>query len=216
MEPFIAHDDETMAEPPKSPPRSGWFAPVVTLARHLFVEQVQLKRDGGKILVVLQDPQHSDKTKAAAAAPPKAKPSNNGLDDAQLKRMQQALAQALSQHDNARSVMRHLCYCEHTLRHGGLVGLHQLPVELLRTALKQLEFISGPQASPSLAELHACLVVTMVELDGDDEPAPAHDAVDSGVHLSDFHVGNRLEVSEVSHSDFIKVDQQWPLVADQV
>lgn len=217
--------------PRKPEDAAGWFTPVVKLARHLFVEQVHLKRDGGKLHVVLEDPKlAAPAAPAASTSKGKAKPEPGkaakvaktgpadkksdaakptteqilGIDPAQLARMQQALKAALDQHASARSVLRHLCCFEQAFRSKGAACLSDFPLDVLKAALRQLESVVGTQPDTGLTELKACLVVTVMDRD------TWHAQVDQGGCLSDFNVGKKLEVTEVSHSDFLRADQQLP------
>jgi hypothetical protein len=199
--------------------KTRWFAPVATLARHLFVSQVQLERRKGKLHVVLQDSKGAETPSSGTTKPAPATagpPTAMGVDAAQLARMQETLADVLNQHQGSRAVLKHLGYLERALRRQGARCLLDLPLEVLKPALLQLESVSGPQPGKGLAELRACLIVTVVDRDGDtgDDDAQDERHSDHGNRLSDFSVGDKIQVCEVSHSDFLKADEQWPLVEE--
>ena len=186
---------------------------MVNLARGLFVAQVQLERREGKLHVVLQNKSGAEAVRRQPVAPPvkpsmSSPPSVMGVDEAQLRRMQEAMAQVLDQHAGARKVMKHLGCLEHALNRKGARCFVDLPVEVLKPALRQLASVMGPQPSRGLTELHACLVVTVVDRD-----LPEDDD-DSG-RLSVFNVGDKVQVCEISHSDFVNADQAWPLQEEE-
>lgn len=189
--------------------KTSWFSALGNLVRGLFVAQVQLERRQGKLHVVLQA------SKGGKAAAPRAQAVHAkssmakplplmGVDAAQLERMQEALAQVLDQHAGARKVLKHLGYLEHALGRKGARCFLELPVDVLKPALLQLRSVMGQQPSQGLTEVHACLVVTVVDRDLPDDNS------DSG-RLSVFNVDNKMQVREVSHADFLNADQAWAL-----
>lgn len=200
--------------PDPHPSRTRWFTPVVTLVRGLFVAQLRLERRDGQIHVVLRDAPKNTAPKPLPANPPgridtqPKPPPVLGVDAAQLQRMQAAIAQVLDRHVGSRKVLKHLGYLEHVLRRQGSRCFMSLPVEVLKPALHQLNSVMGPQPSQGLTELHACLVVTVVDRDVE------VDDDDANGRLSVFAVGDKVQVCEVSHSDFVNADQPWPLVAE--
>lgn len=192
-----------MAQDPRSlqhRPRIGWLTTLVKLIRGLFVAQVRLERREGQLHVVL----HDSKAKAASS-PPNATMPPMGVDAAQLQRMRTALAQVLDQHAGARKVLRHLGYLEHALGRKGAQCLLDLPVEVLKPALLQLASVMTPGSSQGLTELHACLVVLVVERDMAVEDV----AQDDSGRLSVFN--DKVQVREISHSDFVNADHEWSL-----
>lgn len=191
----------------RSQKKTNWFTTLVNMVRGLFVAQVQLERRQGKLHVVLQA------AKAGQAAAPRPQPAHAkstaakplpvmGVDTAQLERMQEALAQVLDQHAGARKVLRHLGYLEHALGRKGARCFLELPVDVLKPALLQLRSVMGQQPSQGLTEVHACLVVTVVDRELPD------DSSDSG-RLSVFNVDDKMQVREISHADFVNADQAW-------
>ena len=186
---------------PKHPNPTRWFTPLVNLARGIFVAQVQLERRAGKLHVVLQD------AKGSVGATPRPKPVHTksstthpppvmGVDAAQLERMQEALSHVLDQHAGARKVLKPLGYLEHALRRKGARCFLDLPLDVLKPALLQLRSVMGAQPNQGLTEVHACLVVTVVDRDVDEDNS------DSSGRRSEFNVGDKLQVCEISHSDF--------------
>jgi hypothetical protein len=125
-----------------------------------------------------------------------------GADTAQIARMEEAMAQVLDQHVSTRKVMRHLGYLERALQKQGAQCFVDLPLQVLRPALIQLKSVMGPEPSQGLTELHACLVVMVVERE------MPQDSGDMGL-LSVFNVDDRLLVTEISHADFMSADQAW-------
>lgn len=195
---------------PKHPTPSRWYTPLVNLARGLFVAQVQLERREGKLHVVLQSAQgRAEATQRHKPVRPQSSAANPppllGVDAAQLERMQEALVHVLDQHAGARKVLRHLGYLEHALRRKGARCFVDLPIDVLKPALLQLRSVMGAQPNQGLTEVHACLVVTVVDRD------VAEDNSDSNGRRSEFNVGDKLQVREISHADFLNADQPWPL-----
>ncbi|MBC7702189.1 MAG: hypothetical protein H7225_17540 [Massilia sp.] len=171
---------------------------------------MQLERREGKLHVVLQDSKIAAST-ARPNSPTPDKPSVPssppvlGVNEAQLQRMQAAMAQVLNQHIGARKVLKHLSYLEHALKRHGAQCFLDLPVEVLKSTLLQLASVMGPTPSQGLTEVHACLVVIVVDRDVDVSSG------ESSGRLSEFNVANKVQVCEISHSDFAKADPQWPL-----
>ncbi len=178
------------------------------LVRSTFLAQVRLKRLEGKLHVVLQDSRGAGSKSVPKASPsPEAPRKLNtlpvlGADTAQIARMEEAMAQVLDQHVSTRKVMRHLGYLERALQKQGAQCFVVLPLEVLRPALLQLKSVMGPAPSQGLTELHACLVVMVVERE------MPQDSGDTGL-LSVFNVDDKLLVSEISHADFMSADQAW-------
>lgn len=195
---------------PKHPTPTRWFTPLVNLARGLFLAQVQLERRAGKLHVVLQDSKSGvEATPRLKPARPKSNAANPpplmGVDAAQLERMQEALAHVLDQHAGARKVLKPLGYLEHALRRKGARCFLDLPLDVLKPALLQLRSVMGAQPNQGLTEVHACLVVTVVDRDVDEDNS------DSSGRRSEFNVGDKLQVREISHADFENADQPWPM-----
>jgi hypothetical protein len=188
----------------------------VALVRGIFIAQVRLERREGTLHVVLKDPKQArgptpGKVPAGPHVPTASATqhptSAMGVDAAQLERMQAALARVLNQHAGARKVLKHLGYLEHVLRRKGASCFLSLPISVLKPALLQLGSVMGPgkPENQGLAELHACLVVTVVDRD------VAPDDGESSGPLSVFNVDNKLQVRELSHTDFAMADSAWSL-----
>ena len=113
--------------------------------------------------------------------------------------MLKALAAVLDGHARARKVFRHLAMVEATLRKKGPRGLKPLPPKVLATALQQLETLVDDWSGPGLTALRRQLSVGALA------PTQPHAAAaHSEVHPSDFNSHSRLQVSDVSVSEFLR------------
>ncbi len=222
------------AAPAGESPRKGktdaehadWSNSVVQFVRNLFVKQVRLERKGRDIHVVFQE---AVSTQSGHSVPvpvqtptSEAKPSHAtllGISSNQLKRMRHQLSAVLDLHPSTRSVFPHLNYLDKSLRRHGADCFRDLPVEILHKALKQLDtLVQSSRPGPiGLAELRACLVVSAVDRGTPETEADEH-AEPSGLssHLSDFHANGKVSIHEVSHSDFMKANQQWDAAGETI
>lgn len=218
---------KTRPQPPaQAKPEADRANPVMQFVRNLFVRQVKLERKGGDIHLVLQEPASTQSGHSVPQPVPstgsEAKPSHAallGISSSQLKRMRHQLSAVLDLHPSTRSVFPHLNYLDKALRRQGADCFRDLPVEVLHKALKQMDALvqSAHPGPVGLAELRACLVVSAVdrgtpetEVDTQGEPSGLSSS------LSDFNVSGKLSVNEVSHSDFMKANQQWETAGETI
>jgi hypothetical protein len=114
------------------------------------------------------------------------------------------LRQLLAQHTNARKLMRHLAFVERELRLSGLPALNELPPEVLKKALQQLESLVTDWSPPGLAEVRSRLAVLVLEREKEDRQFRPTNS-----DLSEFYTPQRIAVSEASPSDFEKLERIW-------
>jgi hypothetical protein len=163
----------------------------------LFKRKVRVERRGAQIHVLL-DPS------PAAPAPESADTARAQRREA-LRLAQADLRQLLDRHADTRHVVPHLSYVEQLLGRAGLRGLARLPLPVLHKALTQLESLIHDQPAAGLAELRRRMAgVIAVRLGATPGVAPA-----TAGAMSDFHTEDRLEVSEVSHSQFDALERSW-------
>lgn len=218
--------DESAKKAKSEAEHADWSNSVMQFVRNLFVKQVRLERKGSDIHVVFQD---AVSTQSGHSVPvpvqsstSEAKPSHAallGISSNQLKRMRHQLSAVLDLHPSTRSVFPHLNYLDKSLRRQGADCFRDLPVEILHKALKQLDtLVQSSRPGPvGLAELRACLVVSAVDRGTPETEADEH-AEPSGLssHLSDFHANGQVSIHEVSHSDFMKANQQWDAAGETI
>ena len=183
------------ARPARRPPLI--LRPLLWVKRLLAID-VRLQRRGFRFQVVFvrpgTDPEPAppvvacEVTVAAAPANP----------------MRDQLRRLLAQHAKTRGLMRHLGFIERALMISGPQALDDLPAEVVKKGLAQLESLVGDWSNAGLSELRARLVVA----------ADAHEAANrqfqpTNSKLSDFFVPQRIEVSEGTASDFEELERIW-------
>lgn len=175
------------------------------LLRH----HLRLERRGINVHVVLKDPAAA---KPLPPAPPPRPPSRatQGLDEARLELIGSQLRALLKRHPKARAVLRHLSYLEAELRRHGGGALDDLPVDVLKAALQQLEGLVTNWQQEGLAELRSRLSVAVTDRAADPE-ATARPAAAAAAARSDLHDVDprRIQVSEASASDFEAAQAGW-------
>jgi hypothetical protein len=170
--------------------------------QELFNRKLRVERRGAQIHVLL-DPTPSKPAAAEAADVASAR-------RAEALRLAQAdLRQLLDRHADTRHVVPHLSYVEQVIARSGLRGIGRLPLPVLHKALTQLESLIHDDPAAGLAELRRRLAgVIAVRLGGTPNVQAAQQA-QQGNAMSDFHTEDRLEVSEVSHSQFDALERSW-------
>lgn len=164
--------------------RSAWRA---------LTGQLTLRREGGKLRVAVDD------KPAAKSAAPRATPAA-AAPQTEDQRMTAALAAVLDPHPRSRKVFRHLAVIEVTLRKQGAEGVKQLPPAVVATALSQLQGLVDDWSGPGLTALRRMLSVEALE---STQPNPALRA--SEVRPSGFNAASRLQVTDISVSEFNRV-----------
>lgn len=169
----------------------------------LLGHHLRFERRGINVHVVLQDP-----ARPAGAEPPPASASRavRGLDEARIDLIGSQLRALLKRHPQARSVLRHLGYVEAALRKQGAEALDEVPVDVLRAALQQLESLVTNWQQEGLAELRSRLAVAVAERLAKRHAVtagagPPSDALDADPR--------RIRVAEASASDFEAEQARW-------
>lgn len=150
------------------------FLPLLWLKR-LLSQQVRLQFRGRRLRIVLQDPKAPAPAAApaasrarAAAAPVNARtPQPSPAADDPPDPMLAELRELLTQHGGTRQLMRYLAYLERTLKLFGAEALNDLPLDVLRKSLSQLEELVTDWSSPGLVQLR--LQLTMLVAEKEDE-----------------------------------------------
>lgn len=114
-----------------------------------------------------------------------------------------ALKTLLDSHPMTRRVMRHLAFFERALAVQGLEALAELPVEVLSSAVEQLEVLVSNWSNPHLAELRSKMALAVVDRTRD----PFYGR--TGDKLSSFNTDSRLLVGDASHSMFLELERQY-------
>ena len=104
---------------------------------------------------------------------------------------------------SARSVLVHLSVLEKALGRHGLKALDELPPDVMRKAMSQLETLVSDWSNAHLAVLRAKLIAAV----GKHERV--NDRRSTAERLSDFQDSNRLQVNEASVTTFMEVNAQW-------
>lgn len=172
----------------------------------LLGHHLRLERRGINVHVVLQDPA----APVEPAPPPPRPPSRavRGLDEARVELIGSQLRALLKRHPNARSVLRHLGYVEAALRKQGAEALDEVPVDVLKAALQQLESLVTNWQQEGLAELRSRLAVAVVERAEVQAAADAAAAAHPKTDAMDVDA-RRIHVTEASASDFEAAQAKW-------
>lgn len=121
----------------------------------------------------------------------------------EARRLRKSLRQLLDLHPASRQLMRHLGYIERALVRHGTRALDEVPVEVLATALEQLDAIVSNWSDRDLADLRSRMAVAIKQRSEDAFLGPA------GARLSDFATASRLLVGDVAHSVFEELQRQY-------
>lgn len=189
--------------PPRSHSKTGTLARLLRAPLRfvggLFTRDLRLERDGKNLNLKLTSKADAKPATAAQNIPP-------GPDELELGRMRSELGKLLDVHPGARRVMRHLVYFERALKTQGLHALIEIPVEVLGTALEQLEALVSNWSNRDLATLRSKMSVVVVNRSRDPFYGTA------GAKPSAFHTESRLHVGEASHSMFLELERQYQVV----
>ncbi len=154
----------------------------------LLNKQIKLERSSGKVRVVLDhNPARTERLTGAEQA---------------VNRMRTELTSLLDRHAASRRSLRHLAGLEHALNTRGLDAFGALPERILARASQQLEAVLTEPADAGLAELRSRIVVAQTAA----EKVEAAAARNAGP--SSFLTDHKLQVSEASVSDFMRVVAQ--------
>ncbi len=119
--------------------------------------------------------------------------------DAAAQRMRDELKELFSRTRGAREVLPHLAGVEHALKTQGIAGLDGLPPRVLKRAATQLQSVLPDLVSEGLAELRTRLSKALSAHED------ARVAIVRPARPSEFLTDEKLQVSEASVSDFMRV-----------
>jgi hypothetical protein len=156
----------------------------------LLNKSLKLERADGKVRVVFE---HT----APAPAEQAALPPRSMLD-----RMRADLDELLGRCRGARDVLQHLACLEQGLRSKGIGAFDVLPPRVLKRAAAQLESIVTEPVSEGIGELRSRILVALT-VHEETEIAASRRAGPSS-----FLVDEKLQVSEASVSDFMRVVEE--------
>ncbi|MEY4562112.1 MAG: hypothetical protein RLZZ618_1389 [Pseudomonadota bacterium] len=122
------------------------------------------------------------------------------LTSAEARLIRQDLAAVLDLHPSARTVMRFVRALEHGLRKKGKRTLDELPVEILRRALAQLDAVVTDWSPAGLALLRSRAALAIARRD-----RVALDRQDART-LAAY---NEVQVEEASHTVFLEANEEW-------
>ena len=145
---------------------------VSTLAkavRAFFRHDLALRRGGGGLRIVLEDPA----LKRPADRPPTKAELAAARAEQELVQSRSELAQLLDQDAALRSKVRHLAFVEQALAKKGWRGLYKVPMELLQRALDQLETLVTNWSPVGLACLRSKMAVAIIDREHQDDDAEA-------------------------------------------
>lgn len=114
-----------------------------------------------------------------------------------------ALKAVLDRHASSRAVLVHLTVLETALGRHGLRALNELPPDVLRRAMSQLETLVSDWSQGNLAALRARLTESLIK------HGRANDRRRTADRLSDFRDSRQLQVKDVSESTFTEANARW-------
>jgi len=114
-----------------------------------------------------------------------------------------ALKGVLDQHASSRSVLVHLTVLETALGSRGLRVFDELPRDVLRRAMSQLETLVSDWSPGNLAALRARLTASLIK------HGRANDRRRTSERLTDFQNSRQLQVKDVSVSTFMEANARW-------
>lgn len=121
------------------------------------------------------------------------------LDKSEVELVRHHLAEVLDQHPQARKVMRYVMALEHALRKKGRFALDDLPIDVIRRALEQLDQFVVDWTPEGLATLRSKAAVAIADRERvDDERRQRREANETDV-----------EVEEASVTKFLEVNEEW-------
>lgn len=122
------------------------------------------------------------------------------LDKAELVLVRQHLAEVLDQHPQARKVMRYVRALEHGLQKKGRYALDDLPVDVIRRALEQLDPIVTDWSPEGLSTLRSKAAVAIA---GREQVEAQRAEKHRAAHHED------VEVEEASVTTFMQANEEW-------
>lgn len=181
----------TQAVKPAADPNAFLKNPVRWLKR-LFRRPVRLKRQGLDFKLVLDDPatRFGDTSMDGLKMTPS--------DTADVQAMRLELAAVLDRDPRSRSVLVHLNMLERALKTKGMKAFEDLPAELLRKAMAQLDTLVMDWSARGLTLLRARASGTL-----------ARTRITAGTRQPDFGDTTHVQVREASVTTFMEAEQEW-------
>lgn len=124
-------------------------------------------------------------------------------DDSEAVLLRAALKGVLDRHASSRSVLVHLRLLESALGRHGMKALDELPHDVLRRAMSQLETLVSDWSAGNLAALRARLTEALIK------HRRANDRRRTAERLSDFQDSRQVQVKDVSVSTFMEANARW-------
>src|SRR5690349_694977 len=137
---------------------AGFHLAVAKAVRAFFRHDLAVRRGGGGLRLVLEDPALK---RQASRAPTKAELAAARA-EAELVQSRAELAQLLDQDAALRSRVRHLAFVEQALAKKGWRALYKVPLEVLQRALDQLETLVTNWSPAGLACLRSKMAVAVI------------------------------------------------------
>ncbi len=128
---------------------------------------------------------------------------NTPPDHSEAVLLRAALKGVLDQHASSRSVLVHLTVLEKALGRLGLKAFDELPHDVLRRAMSQLETLVSDWSPGNLAALRARLTASLIKR------GRANDRRRTSERLADFQDSRQLQVKDVSVSTFMEANARW-------
>ena len=153
----------------------------------LLNKRIKLERCDGKVRVVLDNPSRAERVASAEQA---------------VSRMRTELTNLLDRHAAARRSLPHLASLEHALNSKGLDAFGALPERVLARASQQLDAVLTEPVGAGLDELRSRIVVAQTAAEKVEAAATRNGGPSS------FLTEDKLQVSEASVSDFMRVVEQ--------
>jgi hypothetical protein len=148
--------------------RPSWFGRMRRAVRAFFKHDLKLRRDRGRVLIVLETPEEP------ARARPLSKPEKAAQKEQQeLAMARQELAALLDEDARLRSNFRHLAFVEQALEKKGWRGLYKVPLDVLQKALQQLEALVSNWSPAGLAALRSKMAVAAIDREHNNPEAEA-------------------------------------------
>jgi len=163
----------------------------------LLSSDFKLRRQGGRLRVVVEQPERSSRLHSQPAPPTRPPTADIALT------MQLELRHLITQHAGTRQLMRHLGYIERAMRKNGPDALDDIPLDVLSKGFTQLKSLVTDWSRPGLAELRSRLSILIAAKEEELRKKQ------SNSRLSDFFTSTRMQVSEATPSDFVAVEKNW-------
>lgn len=144
------------------------FTPLKNAVLAFFRHDLAVRRDEGRVRLVLEDRLQEPKPRLPSRAEQAAQKESHELASAR-----EDLARLLDQDSRLRSTLRHLAFVEHALEKKGWRGLYKVPLDVLQKALSQLEDLVTNWSPEGLACLRSKMAVAVIDREHDNPEAEA-------------------------------------------